>query len=128
MNTTQTQIRKGSDSPLTRACWKLIKNFFKTKKELPKEEPVCPKPDESGQVTVIINEMIYDNILVHEKIKDWIDGRRIVTSNFNDLEKDISHTEYFLNVISNETFVEDHKHVILHCTIPEYLLREMMKK
>jgi len=109
-------------------------NIFKRKKQSSKqrlstEEVIWPQPDESGQVTLIINEMIYDNFLIHEKIEDWIGGEmRVITSNFKDLEKDISHIEYRLISDITETFVEDHKHVILHCTVPEYLLKEMLER
>ena len=91
------------------------------------EELVTEKPDESGQITVIINEMIYDNFLVHERIKDWVNGQRIIISNFNDLDNDFENTEYHITAVSNEVFIENHRHVILHCTIPKYLLRKMME-
>ena len=58
---------------------KRIKFWSKTKVELVKVEPTETEPIEPGQVTIIINEIIYDNLLIHEKIKDWMYLGPIIT-------------------------------------------------
>lgn len=100
-------------------------DFLRKKLGIIQEEPI--KEYDVGQVTVILNGRIFDNFITHNDIDDWKYNQRIIIPPFSQLNTDGDNSvEYSLKPDVTETFTRDHEHVVLHCTVQLYLVKEIM--
>jgi len=104
----------------------LLRKKQKTK-EITPEKPI--EKFDVGQVTIILNGKIHDNFMTDTNIKDWKYNPTIILSPLFEIDKEGKNSiDYFLKPEVTEIFIQDHEHVVLHCTVPDYLFEEIIRK